>query len=80
MLTHADVWYMFPDAIRDPELLNDYWSDSLAGGESHLKTALENIHPSVSRSDEQLYERLRGKLRRSRGVNASVSIVTGTAT
>ena len=45
-------------------------SDSLAVGESHLKTALENIHPSVSRSDEQLYERLRGKLRRSRGVNA----------
>ena len=26
MLTHADVWYMFPDAIRDPELLNDYWN------------------------------------------------------
>ena len=24
MLTHADVWYVFPDAIRNPELLNDY--------------------------------------------------------
>ena len=26
MLTYADVWYLFPDAIRDPELLNDYWN------------------------------------------------------
>ena len=24
MLTHADVWYVLPDAIRNPELLNDY--------------------------------------------------------
>ena len=37
MLTHADVWYMFPDAIRDPELLNDYWNilsnDEISRGE-----------------------------------------------
>jgi len=37
MLTYADVWYLFPDAIRDPELLNDYWNilsnDEISRGE-----------------------------------------------
>uniref|UniRef100_A0A7S2T6E0 AAA+ ATPase domain-containing protein n=1 Tax=Chloropicon primus TaxID=1764295 RepID=A0A7S2T6E0_9CHLO len=45
-------------------------SDALAVGEGHLKTALANVKPSVSRTDEQLYEKLRGKLRRARGVNS----------
>ena len=49
-------------------------SNDLAIGDPHLKIALENVKPSVSRSDEQLYEKLRGKLRRARGVNAKKSL------
>jgi ribosome biogenesis ATPase len=42
--------------------------NALSVGQPHLAAALRNIKPSVSRSDEQLYERLRGKLRRARAV------------
>ena len=48
-------------------------SNAMAIGEEHLKIALENVKPSVSRSDEQMYEKLRGRLRRARGVNAGKS-------
>ena len=51
--------------------------NALSVGQAHLTAALQNIKPSVSRSDEQLYESLRGKLRRKRGVAGGKAGKTG---
>lgn len=45
-------------------------SDAMAIGDEHFKAALQNVQPSVSHRDEAVYEKLRGNLRRARGVAA----------